>query len=105
MPTYDQRPGRLGLAFRSGDRVSTQIDFDVSLSGYTVTSSLVSLVTGNAVQAITTSLTDAANGIVSVSLTKDQTAALAAGTYGFVLQWTAPGDAVRTVYEDFAEVT
>jgi hypothetical protein len=106
MPIYDQRPGRLGLAFRGGDEVSTQIDFDgVSLVGYTVTSSLVSLVTGGVVQPVTTTLSDAAAGVVNISLTEAQTAALPAGTYGFVLQWNAPGDVLRTVYEDYAEVT
>jgi len=34
MPTYDALPGRLNLAFRGGDEVSTQIDFDnLSLVG------------------------------------------------------------------------
>jgi len=69
-----------------------------------VTSSIVSLVTGAVVQQVTTTLTDAAAGVVNVSLTEAQTAAIPAGTYSFVLQWVAPGSVGRTIYEGFCEV-
>ena len=47
MSTYSQLPGQMSLAFRRGDDFSATIDFDISLSGYTVSSSVTSLVTGN----------------------------------------------------------
>jgi hypothetical protein len=46
----------------------------------------------------------AANGQVNVALSEIQTSALAAGTYGWRLAWTAPGDSIRTVLQGTVEV-
>ena len=43
MATYSSTPGRMGLAFRKGDEFSTLLDFDISLSGYTVSSVITSM--------------------------------------------------------------
>jgi hypothetical protein len=103
--TYTQLPGTMSLAFKRGDDFSTSIDFGgVSLVGYTVTSTLTSLITGGTVSAITTSVTDAAAAVVSVSLSDTQTAALAAGTYGWHLDWVAPGGVQRTALQGVVEV-
>ena len=105
MNTYTQLPGALSLAFKRGDDFATSIDFDgVTLSGYTVTSTLTSLVTGSTVSAITASVTNTATGIVSVSLTDTQTASLVAGTYGWRLDWIAPGGVQRTALQGVVEV-
>ena len=104
MATYAQQPGQMGLTFRAGDALSTLIDFDpVTLSGFTVSSQIVSLVTGLPVKAITTVVTDATAGKVNVSLTGPETAALAPGSYGWELAWT--DGSKRTALSGVCEVT
>lgn len=105
MNTYTQLPGVMSFAFKRGDDFATSIDFDgISLAGYTVTSTLTSLITGSTVSAITASVTNTATGIVAVSLTDTQTASLAAGTYGWRLDWVAPGGVQRTALQGVVEV-
>ena len=105
MPTYTQLPGSLSLSLRAGDEFGTTVDFDTTLADYTVTSHIVSLVTGQTVTAITTTLVDAASGQVGIAMTEAQTGALAAGTYGWRLEWVAPGDVKRTALAGMVEVT
>jgi len=105
MPTYTQLPGTLGLAFRRSDELGATVDFSTDLTGYTVTSHIVSAVTGQTVTAITTTLSDAAAGVVGLALTETQTAALSAGTYTWRLEWVAPGDVKRTALSGMVEVT
>jgi hypothetical protein len=104
MPLSSNLPGSLSLAFRQSDQFATQIDFDTSLTGYTVSSAIISPVTGATVTAITTSLSDAEAGKVDISLTETQTAALAVGTYNWRLVWNAPGDVQRTALAGTIEV-
>jgi hypothetical protein len=105
MSTYSVLPGAMNLAFKRGNDFSTTIDFDgTTLVGYTVTASLVSLVSSSVVQSFTTSIVDAAAGQVSVALSDTQTTALAAGTYGWQLDWVAPGSVQRTALSGTAEV-
>lgn len=105
MSTYEQLPGTLGLSFRRGDSVSTEIDFSpISLTGYTMTASVLSLVSGAQVVAMSTAFTSAVDGKVNISLTDEQTAALPVGTY----QWEMTGDASgtrRTYLTGFVEVS
>ena len=103
--TFTQLPGSMNLAFKRGDDFSTVIDFGgVSLVGYTVSSEIRSLVTGANVLPITTSITDAAAALISVSLTDSQTASLAAGTYGWRVDWIAPGGLQRSALNGTVEV-
>lgn len=104
MATYTQLPGLLSLSLRAGDELSSTIDFDTSLVGYTVTSGIVSLVTGQTVTSIATTLADAAAGQVSISMTEAQTGSLPPGTYGWRLEWIAPGDVKRTALAGMVEV-
>ena len=94
----------MSFAFRKGDDFSTLIDFSISLASYTLSAGLYSTVTGALVQAMTVAVTDAAAGLVSVSLTDTQTAALAAGTYAWRLDWTAPGSVQRGPLAGMVEV-
>ena len=104
MSTYSQLPGTMNLSFRRANDFATLIDFDVSLVSYSVTSSITSLVTGASVVPFTTSITDASAGQVQIALTDTQTAALPAGTYGWQLDWTAPGSVQRTALSGTVEV-
>jgi hypothetical protein len=99
-------PGSMNLSFKRANDFSSLIDFDgiATFSGYTVTASITSLVTGTTVIPFTTSVTDASAGQVNIALTDTQTAALAAGTYGWQLDWTAPGSIQRTALSGTVEV-
>ena len=104
MPSYDQTPGTLNLSFNRTDDFSALIDFSpITMTGYTVTASMHSLVSGAQVQAITVTASNAAAGQFNISLTDTQTAALARGTYGWSMQWTE-GNATRTALTGFVEV-
>lgn len=102
--TFSLLPGTMNLAFKKSGDFSTLIDFDVSLASYSVSATVTSLVTGATVIPLTTSVADAAAGQVSVSLTDTQTSALAAGTYGWQLDWVAPGSVQRTALQGTLEV-
>ena len=103
--TYSQLPGTMNLAFKRANDFATLVDFDgTTLVGYTVTASVTSLVTGATVVPFTTAVTDASAGQVNISLTDTQTAALPAGTYGWQLDWVAPGSIQRTALSGTVEV-
>lgn len=104
MPSYDALPGSLNLNVVRGDDVSVLLDFSVSLSAHTVTSSMTSLVTGGEVVPFTVAFVSATAGQVNVSLTDAQTTALARGTYGWNLKW-AEGAATRTALGGYVEVS
>ena len=105
MATYTQLPGSLGLSLRRGDELGTTIDFSpTTMTGYTVSAVITSLVTGNLVQTITASVSNGPNGVVSLALTETQTAALPVGTYGWRLEWDAPGNVRRTALQGMVEV-
>ena len=103
MPSYDQTPGTLNLSFVRGDDFSSMIDFSITMTGYQVTASMYSLVSGAEVQAFTVTAANAANGQFNISLTDTQTAALARGTYGWRMAWTE-SNATRTALTGFVEV-
>jgi len=104
MPSYDQTPGSLNLAFTRGDDFSALVDFSIGMTGYTVSASMTSLVTGGEVQPLAVSFVSATAGQVNVSLTDTQTAALPRGTYGWNMKWTE-GVNTRTALTGFVEVS
>jgi len=53
---------------------------------------------------VSSTAADAAAAVVAVSLTDTQTASLAAGTYGWRLDWIAPGGVQRTALQGVVEV-
>jgi Flp pilus assembly protein TadG len=103
--TFSLLPGTMNLALKRANDFATLIDFDgTTLVGYTVTANVTSLVTGATVVPFTTAVTDASAGQVGIALTDTQTASLAAGTYGWQLDWTAPGSVQRTALSGTLEV-
>lgn len=104
MATYSQLPGQLSLALRRGDEFGAAVDFDVDLTGYTVSASIVSALTGNAAGTMTATVTNASAGIVNVAMTEAQTQSLVPGTYSWRLEWIAPGEVKRTAMSGFVEV-
>jgi hypothetical protein len=92
------------LVIRAGDDYSRQIDLSVSLTGYTVTASVFSCVTGSEVVAMTTVVSNAATGVINVSLSDSQTATVPAGTYRLRVVGVQ-GTLTKTFIDDFIEVT
>jgi hypothetical protein len=103
MGTATQQPGELNITFVRGDYWSQLIDFSdpADISAYTFSSGLYSTVTGQLVQEITCTVTSAAQGQLTLSLTANQTAALAAGSYQFRVTW---GPTARRLYQGYCEV-
>jgi len=103
MATFTSLPGTLNIKVKRGDTFSTRVDFSIALTGYTVSSELLRISNRTSLQDITTEFVDAANGIVDVSMTAEETEALGAGTYIWQLTWQT-GSQVRTAIEGFLEV-
>jgi len=103
METFSQLPGTLNIDIIAGDSLSLDVDFDISLAGFTLTASIVSIPSGAIVAPITATLTSGPDGIVSLSMTAEQTAALARGTYQWELTWT-DGFVTRKGLTGFLEV-
>jgi hypothetical protein len=104
MPTAANLPGYLGLAFRKGDDYGTVIDFSINVTGHEWDAVVYSLTTGATIVEPTVAVVNAADGQVNVSLTHTQTATMVAGTYGWRLESTAPGDSRRTYLQGVCEV-
>lgn len=104
MALYEQLPGSLSLSIVSGDQWSTVVDFDINMTSYTVSSEIYSLVDGETVTAMTTTFANAALGTVNIGMTEAETSDLAVGTYGWRLQWLAPGSVTRTALTGLLEV-
>jgi hypothetical protein len=103
MAFLEQLPGYLGLAFRRGDDFTTTIDFDIPTTGFTWSAQIRSQITGEAVQAITVANTDTDTGLITLSLTDEETDGLPAGTWGWTLVGTVSG-VKRTYFSGFVEV-
>lgn len=104
MAVYQQLPGYLSLAFRRGDTFTATVDFDIDTTSFTWEAQIRSPVTGEAVQAVTVAETDPSAGIVTLSLTDEQTDALPEGTWSWTLVGEA-GGVRRTYFSGFVEVT
>jgi len=103
MALYEQLPGSLSLSIVQGDEFATVVDFSIDMSGYSVSSEIYSLVDGT-VTAMTTTFANAALGTVNIGMTEAETSDLAVGTYGWRLQWLAPGSVTRTALTGLLEV-
>lgn len=105
MATYSQDSGALHISLVQGDELGTVIDFTpTDLTGYTVTSDIHSLVTGDTVATAAVSIVSATAGTVNVTLSESQTSALKVGTYGWRLYWDASGNVRRTALSGTLEV-
>lgn len=105
MATYEQLPGEMSLALRSGDDLpATEIDFSISISGFSFTAPIQSTVTGETLTSFTVAVTDAAAGKLTIALTDAQTSGLPVGTYKWSLVGTS-GSATRTYLSGYVEVT
>jgi len=104
MASYSQLPGVLNLSVKVGDDFATIVDFDVNLTGYSTSVSLISLVTGSEVMPLSSTVTNAALGQVTIGLTDIQTSYLSPGSYRWGMKWTAPNGDVRSALGGILEV-
>ena len=104
MALYEQLPGSLSLSIVKSDQFGTVVDFSIDMTSYTVSSEIYSLVDGETVTAMSTAFVSAALGTVSIGMTEAETGDLSVGTYGWRLQWLAPGSVTRTALTGLLEV-
>ena len=104
MALYEQLPGSLSLSIVKSDQFSTVVDFSIDMSGYSVSSEIYSLVDGSIVQSMSTAFVSAVLGTVSIGMNEGETGDLSVGTYGWRLQWLAPGSVTRTALTGLLEV-
>jgi hypothetical protein len=114
MATYSVLPAPILLRCFAGDEFGVVLDFDVDLTGYTLSNEIYrlnapELVNGQLIStttnhgAFTMTVNSYPLGQVRLSLTETQTAEKN-GQYRFVLKWVAPGDVTRTILNGTFEV-
>lgn len=112
MAEFTQLPGELNLTFVQGDQVKVNCDFDVNITGYTVTNSVyvtsVYASSGGGNGYVTTigatvttfdqTVTSAANGQILLDLPENKSALLTPGVgYRWYLRWMDQSSVTRTV--------
>jgi hypothetical protein len=93
MATYSQTPGLLNIKGVVGSHFSCQLDFGTNLSAYTFDSAIVLQEYPNQLdQSVTVTIDNAAQGIITLSLTGLQTTAIGAiANKKWYLNWTIGG--------------
>jgi hypothetical protein len=80
--TIDRLPGELNAKKPRGNSLSESAVFSISLAGFTATSELLSLVTGERVSLVASSITNSGtNGVITLSMSKAEMSAIPVGTY------------------------
>lgn len=112
MAEFTQLPGDLSLKFVAGDQLQVNCDFDINITGYTVTNSIyvtsvyaaggggsgyVTTV-GATVTSFDQTVTSAANGQILLDLPENKSALLTPGVgYRWYLRWVDSSSVTRTV--------
>lgn len=111
MAQFTQLPGDLSLKFIPGDEIQLNCDFDVDISGYTVTNQVyvtqvyatgggngfVSTI-GATVTSFDQSVTNAGSGQMLLTLPENKSSLLTPGVgYRWYLRWVDPAGVTRTV--------
>lgn len=82
MATIDRLPGELNAKKPRGNSLSEAAVFSISLAGFTATSELLSLVTGERVALVPVVVSSqGTNGVLSMTMTKAEMSAVPVGTY------------------------
>jgi hypothetical protein len=112
MAEFTQLPGDLSLKFIAGDQVKVNCDFDVNVTGYTITNSIYvtsvyasdgggsGFVTtiGATVTTFDQTITNAANGQILLDLPENKSALLTPGVgYRWYLRWVDQSSVTRTI--------
>jgi hypothetical protein len=112
MAEFSQLPGELNLTLVAGDQLKVTCDFDVNITGYTITNSIyvanVYAVGGAGAGSVTTvgatvttfdqTVTNAASGHVLLDLPENKSSLLSPGVgYRWYLRWIDDAGVTRTV--------
>ena len=112
MAEFTQLPGDLSLTFVQGDELQLNCDFDLNVTGYTITNSIyitsVYAAGGGGSGFVTTigatvtnfdqTVTSAANGQMLLALPENKSALLSPGVgYRWYLRWMDAASVTRTV--------
>lgn len=104
MATQSQTPGNLNLSVKRGDDYTAVVDFDIDLTGFSVTSSMSSLVSDSVLSTVSTSISNAPLGQVVITIPKQQTSAMSPGSYGWTMRWSTPAGGERAILGGILEV-
>ena len=89
MATFEQTPGELDIRLAVGDDLSLPLQFSISLAGYTFSADMAG-------QTPAIDSSQAASGLITLTLTDTQCAAIGRRTAEWWLKWTT-GGVTRTV--------
>lgn len=104
MATYRKTPGELNWDLKRGDAVTVEADFNISLAGHTATAEIISLVTGERVAQIASTVTSAGtNGVLVMTIDSPWWNTLPAGTFKFSASAAPASGAVRHLLEGWFE--
>jgi hypothetical protein len=95
-PTLDLECAELNIAMVASDGLALTFTFNVDLTGYAVSASVVNRKTRDVVQAITANLVQPNPGIVTLALTSAETLPLAGRGLDWWLRLTPGGGQPRT---------
>jgi len=104
MAELEQLPSEVNISAVLRDSFTSDIDFDIDMTGYVVTA-YVDIIAGDQ-EAFTVAVTSLALGTFTISLTAAQMTTIGLGTHGWYLQWTITAtSAVRTAFAGTFTVT
>ena len=96
MTDFTQIPGKLNVTATHGDDFLFNLDFDISLTGYTFSAQVVSVST-NTLAPLTVTNTDLSAGQIQISLAKATLSGLANAKHHWYLDWTVGGKTRRVL--------
>lgn len=110
MVDFSQLPGELNITMVGGDQLQLPCDFNVNISGYTITNSIfvksvlaaggggAATTVGSTVTSFDVSVTDAAAGTILLDLPENKSSLLSpAIAYRWYLRWVDTSGLTRTI--------
>jgi hypothetical protein len=105
MAIIDRLPGELNAKKPRGDSFSESATFSISLAGFTATSEILSLITGDRVALVTSAISSAGTcGVITFGLTKAEMQAIPSGTYCWKTKVGSSASNATTYLEGWFEV-
>ena len=104
MTDLTQLPAEINIEAVVRDSFSSLVDFDIDLTGYTVTA-YVDPVDGGTQTAFTIVETDLSAGQVTISLTAAQVTTIGEGTHKWYLKWVVGVTTIRTAFAGNFKIT
>lgn len=104
MATYSMASGVLNLTVPRGTELVATLDFSDDTTGFTVTSEVYSLRSGDTLYSPAVAVVSATAGQYTLTLTESNTLDRGAGTYGLRVLRVAPGTVTRRIVDGLLEV-